>query len=662
MKNEEKVIKRNALRYNEYYNSQNIFDRLYQESKDNSKFVNLMRLINSENNIMLAYRNIKSNKGSKTAGVDGKTIDDYKIINEDTFIKHIQNRLLNFRPQEVKRIEIPKANGKMRPLGIPTIEDRIIQQCIKQVLEPICEAKFYKNSYGFRPNRSVEHAVASMVKKVNIDKCYFVVDVDIEGFFDNINHNKLIKQMWTLGIRDKNLLCIIKKMLKAPIRGIGIPTKGTPQGGILSPLLSNIVLNELDWRIADQWENFPYKREIKMQLNKQGSENTGNRYASMRKYTKLKEMHIIRYADDFKIFCKNYDDAKRTFFAVEKWLKIRLDLNINKEKSKITNVKISPTEFLGFKFKAFKKSNKYIIQSHMTEKAKKNALEKIKTATVKMGKNPTIKNVNNYNATILGIQNYYQIATLINHDLSQIAFKNSVKLKHVIRRVGSDKGYINEIYRKRYKNNFKKNFINKIILYPLADIQTKNPMNLNKKVNPYTSEGRETIHKNLINEDINVIKYLLNNPIINKSVEYNDNRLSVYSAQKGMCLISGEKLKIGNMELHHITPIYLNGKDEFKNLIYVTTEMHDLIHGANDINNMKPRLREILKNINKKTLKKLNKYRVLCGNNIYNEKDINDGKPYEVKISRTVWDGGKAGDSIKGLPIVIIVKERIKND
>lgn len=120
-------------------------------------------------------------------------------------------------------------------------------------MEPICEAKFYNHSYGFRPNRSTKHAISRiyfLIQRSNLNYC---VDIDIKGFFDNVHHPKLLKQIWAMGIRDKNLLSVIKKILKTPIEGKGNPNKGTPQGGILSPLLSNIVLNELDGWISSQW-------------------------------------------------------------------------------------------------------------------------------------------------------------------------------------------------------------------------------------------------------------------------------------------------------------------------------------------------------------------------------------------------------------------------
>jgi len=244
--------KKQLLRNNEYYSMQEIFDRLHEQSCNGYKFRDLMKHISSEENILLAYRNIKKNKGSTTVGTDNLDIAYYREWDKDKFVSYFQNKLANYQPKSVRRVEIPKPNGKTRPLGIPCMDDRIIQQCIKQVLEPICEAKFHKHSYGFRPNRSTSHAIARCMSLMNMNKLHYVVDIDIKGFFDNVNHTKLKKQLWNLGIQDKNLIRVIDKILKSEIQGIGIPTKGTPQGGIISPLLSNVVLNELDWWISSQ--------------------------------------------------------------------------------------------------------------------------------------------------------------------------------------------------------------------------------------------------------------------------------------------------------------------------------------------------------------------------------------------------------------------------
>ena len=343
------MTKKKKLRHSEYYDLQGCFDKLYAKSKQGDVFTNLMEIISSEENIRLAYRNSKRNSGSHTGGIDRLNIKDIEKISADKLVEIIQRKFRYYKPKPVKRVEIPKPNGKTRPLGIPTIVDRLVQQCILQVLEPICEAKFHERSNGFRPNRSAEHALAQCYKMIQQQNLYFVVDVDIKGFFDNVNHSKLIRQMWTLGIRDKQLICIIKEMLKAPIIMLDgstqYPTKGTPQGGILSPLLANIVLNELDWWISSQWENMPTHNEYKIHYAPNGTANKQKIYGALRT-SSLKEMYIVRYADDFKIFCRKRSDANKVFIAVKQWLKDRLLLEISEEKSKVVNLKKSYSDIV----------------------------------------------------------------------------------------------------------------------------------------------------------------------------------------------------------------------------------------------------------------------------------------------------------------------------
>jgi len=143
-----------TLRHNEYYGQQSTLDELYQRSLKGEKFKKLYEKIIAENNVLLAYRNIKANSGSMTKGTDGKTIHDIAELSNEQVLNLVRGRLSKYIPQSVRRVEIPKPNGKLRPLGIPTIADRLIQQCILQILEPICEAKFHNHSYGFRPNRN----------------------------------------------------------------------------------------------------------------------------------------------------------------------------------------------------------------------------------------------------------------------------------------------------------------------------------------------------------------------------------------------------------------------------------------------------------------------------------------------------------------------------
>ena len=426
-----KKPKKQKLRNAEYYNLQETFDTLFADSKDGKRFTKLMPIILSEQNICLAYRNLKKNSGSKTAGTDKKTIKNLETWTEFDLVQYVRKRLHWYVPQPVRRVEIPKDNGKTRPLGIPTITDRLIQQCILQVLEPICEAKFHDKSFGFRPNRSQENAVAVAYALAQRQNLHYVVDLDIKGFFDNVNHGKLLRQMWAIGIRDKQLLSIVSAMLKAEVAGIGFPDKGTPQGGIISPLLSNIVLNELDWWISSQWENIPMRKNYGHVRSDNGVLDKGYMYHVLREQTELKECYGLRYADDFRIFCRNRQDAEKLFIATQKWLKERLGLDISPEKSKIVNLKKQYSEFLGFKIKVKPKGRKngkakYTIVSHVSdkrkEKIKKRATDMVEKIKFPANENEEHKFIMDYNSYVLGIHNYYRIATHVSRDFAEIGF------------------------------------------------------------------------------------------------------------------------------------------------------------------------------------------------------------------------------------------------
>lgn len=578
-----KKPKKQKLRNAEYYDLTETFDKLYEKSNSGKTFNNLMELIESEENIRLAYRNIKKNKGSKTAGADNKTILDLQKWDIDKLVSHIQRKFKNYMPQKVRRVEIPKGNGKTRPLGIPTIMDRVIQQAILQVLEPICEAKFHERSNGFRPNRSAENALAQAYKIMQLQGLHYVVDIDIKGFFDNVSHGKLIKQMWTLGIRDKRLIKIISVMLKAEVAGIGFPEKGTPQGGIISPLLSNIVLNELDWWIASQWEEMKTRHEYAITRNQNGSLNKGAKFLALKK-TNLKECYIVRYADDFKIFCRNKETADKMFIATKMWLKERLSLDISEEKSKIVNLKKRYSEFLGFRMKVVRKNHKYVVSSYLTDKSMQEVLDKLLRQIKKIEKPQNEKmehfEVEIYNSMVIGIHNYYRIATNVNIDMQKIAFRIERTFKKRLRKrlKKSAENLKQDYVYKTYGKSKQIRFIKNKAVAPIGYIRHRNPMYKPVKVNKYTAEGRELIHKNLQRIDMSILRYMMKNPIANRSIEYNDNRLALYCAQNGKCVITGKPLEIDRMECHHKLPLKCGGSDEYKNLILLDVDVHKLIH------------------------------------------------------------------------------------
>lgn len=620
MANKKKPLKKQKIRNAEYYDMQTAFDKLYADSVSGRQFRNLVELIQRPENIMLAYRNLRKNSGSKTAGVDKKTISDLNKWSDKKLINHVQRKLDWYVPNAVRRVEIPKDNGKKRPLGIPTIMDRLIQQCILQVLEPICEAKFFKRSNGFRPTHSAENAIAQAERMIQNIGCYYVIDIDIHGFFDNVNHGKLLKQMWALGIRDKKLLSIISAMLKAEVAGIGFPEKGTPQGGIISPLLSNIVLNELDWWVASQWEEMPTKRNYVHRIYANGTPDKSNTIRALRSYTKLKECYLVRYADDFKIFCKKHSDAVKLFEATKQWLWERLGLEISPEKSKIVNVKRHYSEFLGFKLKVREKgkkpdgSKRYVIEAHVRD----NALKKIRARSkeiigqIRRTYDPKMEYrlIQKYNSYLIGIHNYYCIATHVNLDIHEIAFdvKKSLynRLKHRLQRTGS---ISNRYIQEKYGRSREVRYLNGHAVVPIAYVQHRVPMDRKNRVNPYTPEGRTEIHKNLAGLNLAVMNHLMNTPAGQRSVEYNDNRIALYVAQKGKCAVSGIALDANQVDCHHKKPLSLGGDDSYQNLIIVSDAVHVLIHSSSE-RTIKKYLNDL--QLNSKQLAKLNNLRKLA--------------------------------------------------
>ncbi|ANA82209.1 hypothetical protein PVOR_16364 [Paenibacillus vortex V453] len=561
-----------TLRYWDYYDMTSTFTDLYENAQKRIAFNNLYDLIITKQNILLAYRTIKSNKGSVTPGTDGKTIDNLKTLTDEEMVLLIRRRLLNYQPKKVRRVHIPKPNGKKRPLGIPCITDRIIQQCFKQVIEPIAEAYFYKHSYGFRPVRSAHNALARVQHLINMANLHYVVDVDIQGFFDNVNHTLLLKQLWNMGIRDKRVLRIISKMLKAEIEGEGTPLKGTPQGGILSPLLSNIVLNDLDQWVAGQWVNFETQYAY-----------AGNfhRIRALKK-TNLKEGYIVRYADDFKILCRDWKTAHRWYHAVRLYLKDRLKLDISPEKSQIVNLRKRKSDFLGFTIWAEKKGKKRVaytgINNKKKEQLKKEAKDRIKT----IHKSPTAQNALLFNSFVLGIHRYFSRATHVSVEFARLAYDLKAFTYNRLKAIGKYQhpDIPPPTYKKFYKNNYRTFKVAGVFLFPLRDVKTMNNLCFQQDLNPFTSEGRTLLHKKL-NPDINseIIKLMKSN-IPDRSIEYLDNRLSRYSMKAGKCEISGVFLTADEIHCHHLQPLHLGGTDMYKNLRILHKDIHKIIHAS----------------------------------------------------------------------------------
>lgn len=339
-------------------------------------------------NIKDAIRRVKSNKGA--AGIDDMSteeIESYIEINYNDIVRQIMNK--EYKPSPVRRVYIPKANGKRRPLGIPTVVDRVIQQAIAQVLSYIYDSSFSDSSYGFRPNRDCHKAMDKALQLIN-DGYNVIIDFDIEKYFDTVNHDKLIS-MLREKINDSTTLHLIRSFLKAGIMENGLVNpseEGVPQGGPLSPLLSNVYLDKLD-------------KEL---------ENRG--------------LHFVRYADDFDIFVKSNKSARRVKESITSWIERKLFLKISEEKTKI--VTPSDSKFLGFTY--WKKDGKWRLRP--IENRKQRLIDKIKKVLIrKVGITKSNKELfTKLNQIIVGWINYYRIS-----DMKKFITRIGEWLRHKVR-------------------------------------------------------------------------------------------------------------------------------------------------------------------------------------------------------------------------------------
>lgn len=379
--------------------------------------------------------------------------------------------------------------------------------------------------------------------------------------------------MYDIGIKDERVLAIVSKMLKAPIQGVGIPTKGTPQGGILSPLLANIALNEMDWWISDQWETFETEHEY--------SRKDKRIYALKR--SELKEMYIVRYADDFKIFTRTHDQANRVYHAIKGYLKSTLKLYISKEKSKVINLRKKHSEFLGFKLRARKKKNKYIAFTNVADKRLAIIKAKLVAQIKTIQKNPTTKNINKYNSMVMGIKNYFQYATHISIDFGRLAYQISRTLRNRFKSIGKYEIPINPryAYAKNHQNSNAKAWkIGKQYIHNIGLVKWKRKNNFTQKICNYTREGRELIHKNLKPNIMHEIAKIMERVDKHSTAEFVDNRISVYSMQQGICRITQRFIVADELEVHHIKPRHLGGTDKFDNLVAIHKLAHKIIHAT----------------------------------------------------------------------------------
>lgn len=604
-------------------------DFLYEQTKKGIIFTGLLEAIADEITIVTAIHNIKSNKGSKTSGVDKIKMDKYLQMPKEEVIKLLKSSVYAYKPKPAKRVYIEKSNGQKRPLGIPTILDRIIQECVRIVLEPIFEAKFYPHSYGFRPYRAQKHAVRGIVNVINgscksKDQPLWAVEGDIKGCFDSINHRILLQKVWKMGIHDKRVIKILSEMLKAGYIEYDVfknDDKGTPQGGILSPLLANVYLNDFDWYVGRKYVE-PHRK----------CKHKGNDTRRL-KWSGVTPKYNFRYADDWVILTSTKQEAERIKRELTKYFRQKLKLELSEEKTKISDIRTDGIHFLGFVIKAeppkilSEKKKAHLVGKPYPDMIKlgakiKNLCSEIRDIRNYSVANSRIARIQYINLVIMGIAEYIKIG-ISSNAFNAIDRRVNNSALSTWKRMYPDKYNAWQIPLKKLSNlpHRHEGYISKTFAIPYEDMWVGFTMAFithiqyeakpfNQKMTPYTAEGRKIYvsyrnkHKPLPKDrpsinteyDLRMSVYAENN----MNFEYFMNREYAFNRDKGACKCCKVELyENPTANCHHINnKLSLDKVNKVVNLAWVCRSCHMMIHGS-----------PIPEKLNPKIVKKIESYK-----------------------------------------------------
>jgi len=538
-------------------------------------------MVYNENNVALAVRQLSQSPGRMALGPDGTnyhTLEGYSIIE---LAEIVQSRLLNKQMDYVRRTYIPKGNtGKMRPLGICSIWDKLVEKCIQLVVEPYCETKFVESSFGFREQVSAHNALARV--KLQCRTKPYVLSIDLRDCFGKIDPDITYRELWHVGIHDQAILNYIFRFIKKGYYEDSCKVEdplGSPQGSILGPLISNVYLHRFDVWLRDQGDCWHDESVAKFHHHTHRVRNL--------EQTNLKVGAHVRYADDILVLCKDYQDATLFMHSITRYLTQNMRLEINEEKTKIYDLTKEKMKYLGYDFYVFKRgqANRYMVANTLPKAKEDEIVDKCGELLRAIKKSTRFETIHNWNVYVVGIHNYYKGMTHFSQCFSKIGWRINKLFYHTMNtrvKFTKEQSYKNNFQWGRYKS-WGKNGYYCFENYPVIEIDWANwdselICHLKSRVardNPYYYGEKK--HKPGVT--LEAIGYLVDTSKYIKNSRLAMFRISKYSSVKGISYLSGEFVPVAEYHCHHIKPIEKGGTHDFNNLCVLSETEYNILCG-----------------------------------------------------------------------------------